>query len=68
MDSFRRTNGVLMLPEALNVPIVQRQYPVRVAVSLDVALQLFAPPFRIALGDGGVDRAPVPKAAIDEDS
>ena len=57
---------ILVLPHPNHLPSVCRKQPVGVLVALDVLRKLLAPPFRVGLWGGCMQRTAVPKATIDE--
>ena len=58
---------VLMLPRPKHTPPRECEAHVRIAVSVNIALNLVAPPFSVVLGPSHVLRTPVPEATINED-
>lgn len=59
---------VFMLPDANDCPARSVEPQVGVAIALDGPPQLLGPPGGVVLGRDGMDRAPMPEAAIDEHS
>jgi hypothetical protein len=66
-DAFGRFVGTLMRPDANDTPTRGTQASIGIRVSGAVGLDFVTPKLRVALWPGGVLRATVPEAAIDED-
>src|SRR4051812_3963740 len=68
LDPVRGGVGVLVLPNAHDLPTGLAQPSVSLSVPRDVALDLRAPPLGVVLRPCPVERTPMPKTPVDEDS
>lgn len=66
MDPLSCLNGVFVLPDSHHGPTTLQKLVVRQLVSINIAFEFGGPEFRVPLRVGGVLRAAVPKATVDE--
>jgi hypothetical protein len=67
-DLIGRVEGILVFPHPHDVPASRIQSGIDLVVTLDVPGELRAPVVGVRARNGSMNRAPVPEAAIDEDS
>lgn len=68
LDTVGSGHGILVLPHTNDRPSLSTQEVVRLAISLHIARELLEPPLTVVCREVPVLAAPVPEAAVDEDS